>query len=49
MLEIIDSSDFDEWHKLILSQIINGYYVGAYENISYIICKQKIYENHVEW
>ena len=49
MLEIIDSSDFDEWHKLILSQIINGYYVGAYDNISYIICKQKIYENHVEW
>ena len=49
MLGIIDSSDFDEWHKGVLSKIINGYYASAYDDISDIIGKPKFRETHAEW
>ena len=34
MLEIIDASDFDDWHKTVLSEIITGNYRTAYDDIS---------------
>ena len=41
MVGMIDSSDFDEWHKLTLERIIKGYYVDAYNDISDIIEKPR--------
>ena len=34
LLGIIDASDFDDWHKSVLSKIITGNYCTAYDNIS---------------
>ena len=34
LLGIIDASDFDDWHKSVLSKIITGDYCTAYDNIS---------------
>ena len=34
MLEIIDSSDFDDWHKRVLTKIVKGFYYDAYDEIS---------------
>ena len=41
MIGMIDSSDFDEWHKLTLDKIVKGYYVDAYNDISDIIEKPR--------
>ena len=41
MVEMIDSSDFDNWHKLVLDKIVEGYYVDAYNAISDIIVKPR--------
>lgn len=41
MVEMIDSSDFDDWHKLVLDKIVEGYYVDAYNAISDIIVKPR--------
>ena len=41
MIGIIDSSDFDEWHKLTLDRIVKGYYVDAYSSISDLIGKPR--------
>lgn len=41
MVGMIDSSDFDEWHKLVLDKIVEGYYVDAYNDISDIIKKPR--------
>ena len=41
MVEMIDSSDFDDWHKLVLDKIVEGYYVDAYNAISDIIAKPR--------
>ena len=35
------SSDFDDWHKRVLSEIIQGYYSRAYDAISDIVGKPK--------
>ena len=48
MLGIIDSSDFDEWHKRVLSKIICGYYASAYDDISDIIGKPRSLDSHSE-
>lgn len=37
MSRIIESSDFDDWHKSVLTEIVNGYYVNAYNDISDLI------------
>ena len=41
MVGMIDSSDFDNWHKLTLDKIVKGYYVDAYNDISDIIEKPR--------
>ena len=41
MVGMIDSSDFDEWHKLTLDRIVKGYYVDAYNDISDSIDKPR--------
>ena len=41
MVGMIDSSDFDDWHKLTLDKIVKGYYVDAYNDISDIIDKPR--------
>ena len=41
MVGMIDSSDFDEWHKLTLDKIVKGYYVDAYNDISDTIEKPR--------
>lgn len=48
VLEIIESSDFDEWHKLVLSKIIRGYYASAYDDIADIIGKPRYWDSHSE-
>lgn len=48
VLEIIESSDFDEWHKLVLSKIIRGYYASAYDDISDLIGKPRYWVSHSE-
>ena len=48
VLEIIESSDFDEWHKLVLSKIIRGYYASAYDDISDLIGKPRYRDRHSE-
>lgn len=48
VLEIIESSDFDEWHKLVLSKIIRGYYASAYDEIADIIGKPRYWDRHSE-
>ena len=42
LLEIISASDFDDWHKLVLSEIIKGHYSYAYNDISDKIGKPKL-------
>ena len=39
MLTILNGSDFDDWHELVLSAIINGEYSKAYNAISDMIGK----------
>ncbi len=34
LLELIDASDFDDWHKTVLTNIINGCYCTAHNDIS---------------
>ncbi len=34
LLKIIDASDFDDWHKTVLANIIRGYYCTAHDDIS---------------
>ena len=34
MLEIIEASDFDDWHKTVLANIVRGCYCTAQDNIS---------------
>ena len=41
MSGIIEGSDFDDWHKRVLNEIINGNYVPAYNTISDLIGKPK--------
>jgi len=41
MVGMIDSSDFDSWHKLVLDKIVKGYYVDAYNDIFDIIGKPR--------
>ena len=48
VLEIIESSDFDEWHKLVLSKIIRGYYASAYDDISDLIGEPRYWDRHSE-
>ena len=48
VLEIIESSDFDEWHKIVLSKIICGYYASAYDYISDIIGKPRSLDSQSE-
>ena len=48
VLETIESSDFEEWHKLVLSKIIRGYYASAYDEIADIIGKPRYWDRHSE-
>ena len=48
LLGIIDASDFDDWHKLVLSKIIRGYYASAYDDIADILGKPRYWDSHSE-
>ena len=41
MSGIIEGSDFDDWHKGVLTAIIEGHYVDAYNDISDLIGKPR--------